>query len=122
MKHKYIRELFPDRLPFPYDEKNYHGFDERDTFSLDHVIIMWLYERLRFFQDYASKVVNFDFHKFEIDGDELTQRQCIDRMVEDCKTIVDALESDEGEDFDTANTAKDDLFKVLSKVYWAMWW
>ena len=61
MKHKYIRELFPDQLPFPYDEKDYHGFDERDTFSMDHILIMWLYERLRFFQDEASKVVNFDF-------------------------------------------------------------
>ena len=121
MKHKYIRELFPDRLPFPYDEEDYNEFDERDTFNLDNTLILWLYERLRYFQDHASKVVNFDYHKFEIDGEELTQRQCIDRMVEDCKAIMTELNADE-EDFKAADVAKDDLFKVLSKVYWAMWW
>lgn len=121
MKHKYIRELFSDRLPFPYDEEDYNEFDERDTFNLDNTLILWLYERLRYFQDHASKVVNFDYHKFEIDGAELTQRQCIDRMVEDCKTIMTELNADE-EDFEAADAVKDDLFKVLSKVYWAMWW
>lgn len=121
MKHKYIRELFPDRPPFPYDEEDYNEFDERDTFNLDHTLIMWLYERLRFFQDKASQIVNFDFHKFDVDGEELTQRECIDRMVEDCKAIVAALDAYE-EGLDAADAAKNDLFKVLSEVYWAMWW
>lgn len=129
MKHKYIRELFPDRLPFPYDEEDYHDFDERDTFNMDATLIVWLYQCLRFFQDEASQIVNFDYHKFEIDGEELTQRQCIDRMVEDCKTILLYDEGkfddwrEEHEYFENfIESAKNDLFKVLSKVYWAMWW
>ena len=122
MKHKYIRELYPDKLPFPYDEEDYHDFDERDTFNLDVSLLMWLYECLRFFQDEASKTVVMDdptWHTFEIDGEQLTQLQCIDRMVEDCKV---ALLSDDFEERDKMDAAMRDLFKVLNEVYWCMWW
>lgn len=122
MKHKYLRELFPDDLPFPYGEEDYHDFDERDTFNLDGCLVMWLYERLRYFQDVVTDTVIMDdpeHRTYEIDGEELTQLQCIDRMVEDCMVI---LFSDDYDEYEQMDAAKDDLFKVLSKVYWAMWW
>lgn len=130
-KHKYLRELFADdNIPFPYGERDYHGFDARDTFNMDNTLVMWLYENLRYFQDEASKIIDFDNHEqvYDIDGKELTQRQCIDRMVLDCAIILDnsndITESIEEEMhyFNEKDAAKDDLFKVLSKVYWAMWW
>ena len=62
---------------------------------------------------------NFNYHKFDIDGGELTQMQCIHRMVDDCAVII---KSDEFEEMEKIDAAKDDLFKVLSKVFWAMWW
>lgn len=135
--HKYLHELFQDgNLPFPYGEEDCADFDARDTFNLDNTLIAWLYERLRYFQDEASKIIDFEQplymygEKVLIDGEETTQRKCIDRMVEDCKTI---LLFDYGANFndwreeekyfaDTIEPAKDDLFMVLSKVYWAMWW
>lgn len=122
MKHKYISELFPDHLPFPYDESDYHGFDERDTFNLDTSLLMHLYECLRYFQDVAAKVVVMNDPEcgtFEIDGDKLTQMQCIDRMIEDCKV---ALLSDDYDEREKMDAAMRDLFKILSEVYWAMWW
>lgn len=122
MKHKYIRELYPEHLPCPYSEEDYHEFDERDTFNLDDSLLMWLYERLRFFQDEASKIVVMDdpeHRTYEIDGEKLTQMKCIDRMVEDCKV---ALLSDDFDEREQMDAAMRDLFKVLSEVYWAMWW
>lgn len=129
MKHKYLHELYPDgKLTFPYGEEDYPDFDERDTFCMDYTLIAWLYERLRYFQD-DQTCVDLRFHKFEIDGETLTQIQCIDRMIEDCKTILLFSEADfddwkeENKYFeDVVDPAKDDLLKVLSKVYWAMWW
>ena len=142
MKHKYLCELFPeDELPFPYGEPDYPDFDERDTFDMDCTLIAWIYEHLRYFQDEASKVVNLGWEGalFEIDGENLTQHQCIDRMVEDCKTIL-LKDKFTGKEYDEmfsdgkklmliykkrekqADVAKDDLFKVLSKCFWAMWW
>lgn len=124
MRHEYLREIFPNgRLPFPYSESDYHVFDERDTFNMDNVLIMWLYERLRYFEDKASKVVDLDFHTFNVDDHRMTQMQCIKRMIKDCKVILAGVYSNRScEDFDKMDKAKDDLFKVLSKVYWAMWW
>lgn len=120
MKHKYLHELFPDGgIPFPYDEEDYPDFDKRDTYNMDLTLIAWLYERLRYFQDKISQIVDLTFHKFEVDGMELTQRECIDRMVADCAII---LLGDSIKDFEEMNAAKDDLLKVLSEVYWAMWW
>lgn len=122
MKHKYIRELFPDNLPFPYGEKGYPKFDERDTFNLDQVIILWLYERLRYFQEHVVNIVVMDdpeWRTYEIDGEQLTQLQCINRMVEDCKII---LLGDDFKEHEKLDAAMRDLFKVLPEVYWAMWW
>ena len=119
-KHKYIRELFPDgKLPFPYSEDDYAGFDKRDTYNLDYTLVAWLYERLRYFQSDEDVYVDLNYHTFDIDGEELTQLQCIDRMVEDCKII---MTSDDFTEFDKMEAAKNDLFIVMSKVYWAMWW
>ena len=129
MKHKYLRELFPDGdLPFPYNEEDYPDFDDRDTFSMDQTLIMWLYERLRFFQEEASKIIVMTDKLYMfgkevlIDGQEVTMKECVDRMVEDCKLIVDSLYEDVEENWVIAETAKNDLFRVLSKVFWAMWW
>lgn len=122
MKHKYLRELFPDSLPFPYGEEDYHDFDERDTFNLDACLIMWLYERLRYFQDVVSDEIVMDdqtWRTYEINGEKLTLLQCVDRMVEDCMVI---LLSDDIDEYEQMDAAKDDLFEVLSKVYWTMWW
>lgn len=122
MKHKYLQELYPDgKLPFPYSEEDYHDFDERDTYSMDYTLAAWLYECLRYFQERVSKIINLDFHKFDIDNETLTQSQCIERMIEDCKVILLNDKAFDSE-FDKVDAAKDDLFKVLSKVYWAMWW
>ena len=122
MKHKYIRELFPEYLPFPYSEEDYHDFDDRDTFNLDESLLMWLYERLRYFQDEVTNTVVMDdpeHRTFDIDGEKLTQLQCIDRMVEYCKV---ALLSNDYKEYDKKDKAMRDLFKVLAEVYWAMWW
>lgn len=126
-KYKYLHELFPGGLPFPYGEKNYHKFDERDTFNLDNTLVMYLYECLRYFQDVASQTIVMDdptWRTFEVDGERLTKLQCIDRMVDDCKTILLYKEWEDEHDLEwpKIDAAKDDLFKVLSKVYWAMWW
>lgn len=136
MKHKYLRELFPNDTIWPQDEEDYHDFDRRDTFNMNYTLVAWLYECLRCFQDEASKIVDFDHplyiggEQVLIDGKEVTQRQCIDRMVEDCKII---LLYDCGADFDdfqeeikyvqdVVEPAKNDLFDILSETYWAMWW
>ena len=88
-------------------------------------MIAWLYEHLKYFQEEASKVINFDFHTFTIDEETLTQMECIDRMVKDCEIYLKfgdkifGLSKNEEEEIENAIN---DLFKVLSIVFWSMWW
>ena len=128
MKHKYLHELFQNgNLPFPYSEEDYPDFDKRDTYNMDYTLITWLYERLRFFQEEVSDDIDMDEKLYLfgkevlIDGKETTVKECVDRMVDDCKLIVLAL-SGIPENWVVAETAKNDLFKVLSQAYWTMWW
>ena len=120
MKHEYLSE-FEDGV-YPFNEKDCPDFDPRDTYSLKTTFVAWLYERLRYFQDEASKVVDFSYYTFDIGGETLTQRQCIDRMVEDCKIILETDTILMDDEFDRIDAIKDDLFDIFKKVFWAMWW
>lgn len=116
--HEYLLEVFDeDHIPFPYSEKDYAAFDGRDTYNLDETFACWLYERLRYFQDNAC--IDLTYHTFDIDGVVLNQEQCIQRMIDDCKII---MTGDIMDDHELMEDAKNDLFNVFSKVYWAMWW
>ena len=116
--HKYLLEVFDeDHIPFPYSEEDYAAFDRRDTYNLDDTFACWLYERLRCFQDDAC--IDLTYHTFEIDGAVLNQEQCIQRMIDDCKVIMTCDIMDDNE---LMEDAKNDLFNVFSKVFWAMWW
>lgn len=120
MSHKYLLEVFSENeIPFPFNQKSYSKFDERDTYSLNFTLVCWLYERLRFFQE--GTCIDLNFWKFNINGEALTQAQCIQRMINDCKILMTGDDYKE-EDINKMNVAKDDLFMVLNKVYWVMWW
>lgn len=123
MGHKYLQRLFKEKknFPYPYNLDDSNDFDERETYSLDYTMIAWLYEHLKYFQEKASKV--FDFHTFAIDEETLTQMECIDRMVKDCEIYLKfgdkifGLSKNEEEEI---KNAINDLFKVLSIVFWSM--
>ena len=133
-KHKYLAELeakYPDLgqlYPFHEpDDKHLtagleeYGFDVRETFNLWVVLAMWLYERLRYFLEVGGSVINLTYHKFEIDGEKLTLQECVERMIKDCEIMIVKNEWIT-EDVEEMNVAREDLFKVLNKVYWALWW
>ena len=63
-------------------EREIYGFDNRETWSLDTVFYMWLYERLKMFVEIGGQVVDFNFHKFNFKGKEYTQLELINMMIE----------------------------------------
>ena len=125
--HKYLQEFsYKGELPYPYSEKKSSPFDIRETYGLDITMIAWLYERLRFFQEEVTKRVDLEYNKVIIDEKEFTLKQCIDRMVNDCSMILKITCEDKyiyGEEyFRIKDKHMRDLFKVLTEVYWLMWW
>lgn len=91
MKRKYLDDLeFTNRpdLWNPNDgrqdgwkqQRDTYGFDEREIWSMDLTFLCWLYERLKFFREYAA--LDLDYHKIDYKGTIYTQGELIDKMIE----------------------------------------
>ena len=101
-------------------EREEYGFDERDTWSLENTFYCWLYEHLKMYVERASEIIDLDFHKFEYEGEELTQMQCIDRMIYGCEIYFQ--QDDDWNISEENQNAIDDVAKIWSIVLPAMWW
>lgn len=129
MKRKYLDDIGMTERPDLWNDKDkrqkqwkkersIYGFDERETWALDHTFYCWLYERLRMYVDITC--VNLEYHKFEYEGEILTQQECIDRMIKGCE-IAFKQEND-------WDIPKDDWEAIMDVGYiWAlvlpaMWW
>ena len=112
-------------VPFPYNQFDYPGIDNRATYDLSISLIAWLYGHLKCFEDICSDVVDLEFDKFNIGDDVLTLKQCIDRMIGDCRyilTIFDTAKSRECAGFSELRDKEIDLFDILKDVFWFLWW
>lgn len=123
--HKYLEEIV-DLKKTTYDnyrdtgrykiweeQREVYSFDEREVWNLDSTFFCWLYERLMMYKEKAC--INLNFHTFEIDGKTLTQKECIDKMIENCKTIIIEEMNDNFE-------LKKEVLNIWSKCIFAMWY
>lgn len=100
------------------EQRNTYGFDERETWCLDSTFYCWLYERLRMYRDVAC--INLSYHKFEYEGETLTQEECINRMINGCETFFN-----QDDTWNISNEDQkliDDVAKIWAIVLPAMWW
>jgi len=129
-KHKYLEEIIPqdqimqnlspgDKREEQWDEERAeYGFDERETWSMDVTFIQWLYERLRMYKDIGGQIVDLEFHKFNVDGSEMTQLEIINRIIEVCEQ---ELKDDDlwGENH---YRNEQEICKLWGIVIPSMWW
>ena len=87
----------------------------KECWSLDYSFYCWLKERLPVYLKEAGSVVNLDYHKFEYNGVELTQKQVIERMIELLDIPYDVWEEE-------YITAMDEVLDLWKLVFHAMWW
>lgn len=129
MKRKYLDDIGVDLWTELEDDKRQarwaqereeYGFDERDTWCMDYAFYCWLYERLKMYLERASKIVQLDFHKFEYEGEELTQQECIDRMIYGCEVYF--AQEDEWNISEEDRKIISDIAKIWAIVLPAMWW
>ncbi|MGL5647765.1 MAG: hypothetical protein ACRDDY_07935 [Clostridium sp.] len=127
MSHKYIKEIIDlEKTPYGYcgeedgrsskwrEERRIYGFDNRETWSLDATFFCWLYERLMMFKE--IDFIDLDFHKFVVNEKELTQRECIDRMLELCKTIITY------QGIELLADEKNEVLDIWKEIIHFMWW
>lgn len=101
-------------------EREIYGFDSRETWSLDYVFYMWLYERLKMYIEYAGEIVNLNFHKFDFKGKEYTQLELINMMIERLESYFkkeDLFVSSE-EEYEPIK----EIGEIWALVLPAMWW
>ena len=92
-----------------------YGFDDRETWSLDHTFCLWIYERLMMFKE--VNIIDTDFHKYEFKGREITFTECIEIMLEGFRIGI------EGHDYKEDKYEKiDDAFKVFALCHSELWW
>ena len=126
--HEYYFKEF-SFIPYPYCEKDFnYELNTKETFSLDMTILAYLYEHLVMYKEAASEIVDLNYHKFNINGDILTERECINRMLNDIRVILSVNDSnyisvEDCEEKDKIMTEKkNDLFDVLKECFWTLWW
>lgn len=117
-KDCYMFNTDDPRQPAWDKEREEYGFDERETWALDFAFYCWLYERLKMFLE--VNCVDLTFHKFEYDGETLTQEECINRMLNGCEIYF--LEEDCWGRSVEDQKAIEDVAKIWSMVLPAMWW
>lgn len=98
------------------------GFDERETWDLSYTINLLLYERLCRYKEIAEKYVNLDFHKFNFNGEILTQRECINRIIEglEYELLLDSM--DERRNDEHIKKSIDEIYKIYDICKHTLWW
>ena len=135
MGRKYLKEIGIELKDTPWGwngndkrkekwrkERKEIGFDERETWSLDRTMELLLYERLCRYKEIAEKVIDLDFHVFEYNNEELTQRQCIDRMIEGLKLELTLDPFDEKREDKYVKEKIENIWKIYDLCKITLWW
>ena len=127
MRRKYLDDLnvtdradlwLPDdkRQPQWAKERAEYGFDEREIWNLDFSFYCWLYKRLKMYTERA--IVNLETHTFKYKGETLTQKQCIDKMLEGLEIVL----TKQADEFTEEDWIKfEDITHIWALVIHDMW-
>ena len=110
------------------ERKKCGGWDERSSWNLNTFMVEQIYTWLKIYMDHADGFIDLSFHKFEIDGKQLTERECILRVISDIEFWFSNNDADEKE-FEIykelamqAQTKIEEAFKILGIIMSVLWW
>ena len=97
-------------------EKEMYGFCSVETWNMDRIFCEWLYSHCKMYLEITDGKVDLEFHCVEIDGEEVTQLKCIQRII---KLTGEALtHPDEAVATDRVREA----ILIWAEVFPLMWW
>lgn len=93
---------------------------KEECWNIDYSFIKWLNEHLKQYLIDAGRYVDLEYHKFDYKGENYTQKQLIDKMVE----LTDWLSEEEfyygaPEEVDHKVMELLDIFKI---TFYSLWW
>lgn len=83
---------------------------------MDRIFCEWLYSHCKMYLEITDGKVDLGFHSIEIDGGEVTQLQCIQRIL---KLTGEALTKSDGE---VATKNLREAILIWAEVFPLMWW
>lgn len=99
-----------------------YGFDERDTWDLHYTIKLFLYERLKMFNDVNCIETNNPYQRFTYKEKELSLQDCIDMMLEGLKLDLTLDEYDKKREDKGIQEKIDCVFVLLAQCINYLWW
>lgn len=92
----------------------------KECWNLNYSFILWLKERLPVYVEEASKVVNLEYHKFNFRGEEYTQLQLINKMIESVNYLT---EDEKYFNWSQESGEKtEELLEIFKLVFSTLWW
>lgn len=104
------------RLRYFNYEKEMYGFCSAETWNMDRIFCEWLYSHCKMYLEITKDKVDLEFYSVEIDGEEVTQLECIKRII---KLTGEALtRPDEAVATDRLREA----ILIWAEAFPLMWW
>lgn len=104
------------------EEIHEDGFDERETWDLNFTMNLLLYERLSKYKEIAKGIVDLSFHTFEYNGEELTQEECIDKILEGLRLELTLKPFDKKREEQETIDKIESIWKIYDLIKYALWW
>lgn len=127
---KYLEDIgiLPENMPENWNEldgrheewvkeRTVYGFDERDTWDLGYTLELFLYERLKMYNE--VNCIDTKSHCFSYHAQLLTLQDCIDRMLEGL-----AIKLTDGNFHKDPDKCKkvDSIYEILALCVDFLWW
>lgn len=104
-----------DRLKNFNNEKKMYGFCSAETWNMDRIFCEWLYSHCKMYLEKVEGIIDMEFNCIEIDGEEVTQLQCIHRIL---KLTGEALTESDRE---AATMQLREAILIWAEVFPLMW-
>ena len=95
------------------EERVQYGFDSRETWNIDYLLVEWIYTRFKMFVERAN--VDLEYYKFKLDDEEVTQLEAINLIVAECERLL--LNKD-----DAKNRFNKKIWNLIVDILPHMWW
>ena len=142
-KKGYVHCRYLDELEIPLEQQNTnycnknderwekwkkqrkeYGFDERETWNLDHMFVEWIYTRFKMYKEIGGEMVDLTYHHFTYEDKEITQEEAIDIIIKACEKFL--IGYDHGVKVETEEIyytkLPPEIYKLLGEIMPAMWW
>ena len=98
------------------------GFDERETWDLKYTVDLFLYERLCDYKNIAQGCIDLEFHTFEYENKKITQKECLDRMINGLKLEITLGPFDERREDPEIIKQIEDIYPIYNLCKESLWW